>query len=90
MLYVFYRDGHLLHAGGVGDQPAEFLEAMLIVKSEVNKLGDGGKIKDSGNQNHNQNRNQSIGEYCKGVDLEKCKKYWGERILYRICETCPN
>ncbi|WP_285442034.1 hypothetical protein [Candidatus Jettenia sp. AMX1] len=30
------------------------------------------------------------GEYCKGVDLEACRRYFGEAILERVCATCPN
>jgi hypothetical protein len=31
--YPLYRDGHLLEAGGVGDQPARYLDYMIAIRS---------------------------------------------------------
>lgn len=90
LLYTYYKDGHLLRAGGVADQPREYLQAMDIIKAEINRLKypdpEDGEPKGSGSQN----RNQPIGEYCKGRDIEECKKYFGDGLLKRVCETCPN
>lgn len=35
-LYSHYKAGHLLCAGGVGDQPAAYVDAMQIIDTEVN------------------------------------------------------
>ncbi|HJO55752.1 MAG TPA: hypothetical protein QF423_03690 [Candidatus Scalindua sp.] len=35
-------------------------------------------------------RKLAVGEYCGGRDLEECKGYFGEAVLPRICETCPD
>ena len=37
-----------------------------------------------------QRRDQTLGEYCKGTDVAECKAYFGEGVLRRVCETCPN
>ncbi|MDH4100607.1 MAG: hypothetical protein OEV28_08525 [Nitrospirota bacterium] len=37
-----------------------------------------------------QRNNQGIGEYCKGADVEECRKYFGEDVLKQVCATCPN
>ena len=34
-LHSHYQDGHLLVAGGIGTQPAKYLQAMRIVQSEM-------------------------------------------------------
>ena len=33
--------------------------------------------------------NQAIGEYCRGKDIEECRKNFGEGLA-RTCSTCPN
>jgi hypothetical protein len=35
-------------------------------------------------------KNQAVGEYCQGSDVEECKRYFGDGVLPRICETCPD
>lgn len=35
-------------------------------------------------------KNQGIGEYCKGADVEECTKYFGKDVLKRVCASCPN
>lgn len=32
---------------------------------------------------------QGLGEYCKGRDVETCRKYFGSALL-RVCTTCPD
>ena len=61
---------------------------MAVIRSEINRL----KYSDDGDQEESgsRNRGQSIGEYCKGADVEECKKYFGEGMLTRVCNTCPN
>lgn len=34
-LFRHYRDGHLWRAGGIGDQPARYLEAMELLGTET-------------------------------------------------------
>lgn len=35
-------------------------------------------------------RDQGVGQYCKGADVEECRKYFGERSLPVVCSTCPD
>jgi len=37
-----------------------------------------------------QKKNQPVGGYCKGTDIEECKAYFGGGVLPRICEKCPD
>jgi len=37
-LYALYKDGFLLHEGGISDQPARYIQAMRIIDSEVNRV----------------------------------------------------
>lgn len=34
-------------------------------------------------------QHQALGEYCKGLDVEECRKQFGTQ-LEKICATCPN
>lgn len=34
-------------------------------------------------------KEQGIGEYCKGKNIEKCKKNFGD-ALKQACATCPD
>ena len=34
-------------------------------------------------------QHQGLGEYCKGVEVDKCRKQFGTQ-LEAICATCPN
>ena len=34
-------------------------------------------------------QHQAVGDYCKGVEIENCKKTFGA-ALERVCATCPN
>jgi hypothetical protein len=47
-------------------------------------------IGSSGSGKQGTQRGQKLGEYCKGSDIEECKGYFGDGVLPRICETCPD
>ena len=49
-------------------------------------------VEDEGRQKKGRGtkRNQAVGEYCGGKDLDECKAYFGDGVLPRICETCPD
>ena len=36
-----------------------------------------------------QDKYQALGEYCKGEEVENCRKMFGEG-LEQVCRTCPN
>lgn len=55
---------------GVADQPREYLQAMDIIKAEINRLKYPDDREPKGSSS--QNRNQSIGEYCKNAAVEEC------------------
>ena len=32
---------------------------------------------------------QALGEYCRGADVEECRRMFGEGLA-RVCATCPD
>ena len=44
----------------------------------------------AGDEKEPQRRDQAPGEYCGGADIDECTAYFGEGVLTRVCETCPN
>ena len=42
-LYPYYKAGFLLRAGGIGNQPADYVEAMGLIEGEVARVLDATK-----------------------------------------------
>jgi len=43
----------------------------------------------TGTQGSDKKENQAIGGYCRGKDLEECRKMFGEGLA-RVCSSCPD
>ena len=42
----------------------------------------------AGGEKAERGREQAVGEYCKGRDIEECRRVFGDG-LPRVCATCP-
>lgn len=51
--------------------------------------GFGIEVKFSENEKAVPCRDQQIGQYCDGKDIEECRRMFGE-ALPRVCSTCPD
>ena len=67
-----------------GNEPTRWEVAAL---REMDKAWRGAYDQKAGTGNGKQH--QAIGEYCKGAEVESCRKTFGD-ALERICATCPN